>query len=699
MQRFLSLLAVGALATTAMAQLTLVTPNGLTSTPGNTNNSFPWARNTASMRIQFLIDSSHFTAQGVVSPIIISKLRYRPYTQPSATVVTWAGGSWPNVRIDMATSPLDWSAASGTFANNLGPDVTTVLNGPVTVQGGSTTGMGVVVPWHIDIPLTTNFLYDPTSGSDLTIDIYLNGTGWTGVSRAADHHSAAGQALGSRVYDTTGITGTTGTVATSYGAVTEFTYVPANGLFAGFSANVTGGPSPLAVNFTNQSFSSDPGGITSYAWDLNGDSVIDSTAPNPSFVYNTCGNYNVSLTVTDASHPPSTLTRNAYIRTDQITANFTSQVIGPLTVQFTDTSNMAATSWDWDLNGDSITDSTLQNPAWVYPNANPVNVTLKVTRLCSPISQVTKSVVPVQQLSTNLAANNGGASLWTVYYNVNVLNPLGVNISAFDSISSSVSTPFTVNAYLKLGGYSGSEYTPAVWTQVATASGTSNPVANQPSLATFPLPLYLPFGSYGVALRYVGIVPRYTTQTTLITVGNGDLSLTLGSAAATTVGPFQGTTTTVNTPRAWSGTLYYGTNNVTSLAGYGWFGPGCPGSVGQSHLVATTLPQLGGTLSLNVNNMQFGIGLMIIGLSNTISGFGPLPVDLTGLGMPGCPLRVSLDATDAVVGVGTSATWNFPIPNSAPLIGFQLYTQCANFDTINPFGMVVSDAFGGIVGN
>jgi hypothetical protein len=155
----------------------------------------------------------------------------------------------------------------------------------------------------------------------------------------------------------------------------------------------------------------------------------------------------------------------------------------------------------------------------------------------------------------------------------------------------------------------------------------------------------------------------------------------------------------VNTPRAWSGTLYYGTNNVTSLAGYGWFGPGCPGSVGQSHLVATTLPQLGGTLSLNVNNMQFGIGLMIIGLSNTISGFGPLPVDLTGLGMPGCPLRVSLDATDAVVGVGTSATWNFPIPNSAPLIGFQLYTQCANFDTINPFGMVVSDAFGGIVGN
>ena len=169
--------------------------------------------------------------------------------------------------------------------------------------------------------------------------------------------------------------------------------------------------------------------------------------------------------------------------------------------------------------------------------------------------------------------------------------------------------------------------------------------------------------------------------------------------AATTVAPFQGTSTVVNTPRAWSGTIYYGTNNVTQQAGYGWFGPGCPGSVGQSHLVNTTTPQIGGTLSVDVSNMQFGIGLMIIGLSNTISGFGPLPVDLSGIGMTGCPLRVSLDATDTVVGVDTSATWNFPIPNSPPLIGMLLYNQCANLDIINPFGFVLSDASGWVLGN
>ena len=67
--------------------------------------------------------------------------------------------------------------------------------------------------------------------------------------------------------------------------------------------------------------------------------------------------------------------------------------------------------------------------------------------------------------------------------------------------------------------------------------------------------------------------------------------------------------------------------------------------------------------------------------------------------MPACPLRVSLDLTDAVIGAGTSATWNFGIPNSPPLIGMLIYTQCANFDTINAFGMVLSDAAAMVLGN
>ena len=128
---------------------------------------------------------------------------------------------------------------------------------------------------------------------------------------------------------------------------------------AAFSATPTSGSAPLEVAFADLSTNLPTG----WAWDFDGDSVIDSTAQNPTFTYTSCGDFNVSLTVTDASHPPSTLTKPAFVRTDAIAANFTMALIGPLLVQFTDASNMAATAWAWDLDGDSIVDSTVQNPA------------------------------------------------------------------------------------------------------------------------------------------------------------------------------------------------------------------------------------------------------------------------------------------------------------------------------------------------
>src|SRR5688572_8446249 len=261
MHRFAIMLAAAALTATATAQFTLVTPSGYANAEGGANNAFPWNRGASSTRIQFLIDSSHFTSQGVTYPIIISQLRYRADAATVAT--TWAGGSWPQVRIDLASAAVDALTPSATFASNLGPDLTTVLNGPVTVAGGTGNGTGIPGPWYITIPLTTNFLYDPTLGADIVVDIYQDGTGWSGVSRAADHVSTGTPApIGSRVYNTAvgALTAPTGTVGASYGAVTEFTYIPATGLFASFTANVTGGPSPLNVQFNDTSFSSAPGG-------------------------------------------------------------------------------------------------------------------------------------------------------------------------------------------------------------------------------------------------------------------------------------------------------------------------------------------------------------------------------------------------------------------------------------------------------
>lgn len=225
MQRIVLSCFLAALAAPLAAQLTLVAPNGYDTVVGNSNNIFPFSRGTSSMRYQQVYDSSNFTLAGVAGPVVITRMRFRPFP---GVVTSWGGGSWPNVRIDMASCPTDFTAASPTFASNLDIDLQTVVNGPVSPSAGSTLGNGVVVPWHLDIPLATPFAYDPTLGKDLTIDVWLDGTGWTGTTRALDAVSGA-TALGTRIYSTAGLASTSGTVGVNYALVCEFQYQPAVG--------------------------------------------------------------------------------------------------------------------------------------------------------------------------------------------------------------------------------------------------------------------------------------------------------------------------------------------------------------------------------------------------------------------------------------------------------------------------------------
>jgi hypothetical protein len=77
----------------------------------------------------------------------------------------------------------------------------------------------------------------------------------------------------------------------------------------------------------------------------------------------------------------------------------------------------------------------------------------------------------------------------------------------------------------------------------------------------------------------------------------------------------------------------------------------------------------------------------------------PAPVDLGIIGMPGCPLRISPDVTATLVGVGTTASMLFPVPNVPALIGVQIYTQALSLDpALNPFGFSISDAAVMLVG-
>ncbi|MCF7918801.1 MAG: PKD domain-containing protein [Candidatus Cloacimonetes bacterium] len=82
-------------------------------------------------------------------------------------------------------------------------------------------------------------------------------------------------------------------------------------LTALFECDVTGGPSPVVVNFTDVSFAY-PGPLTSWEWDFDDDGEIDSYEQNPTWTFSEAGLYSVSFTISDGENS-NTLLRENYI--------------------------------------------------------------------------------------------------------------------------------------------------------------------------------------------------------------------------------------------------------------------------------------------------------------------------------------------------------------------------------------------------
>ena len=158
----------------------------------------------------------------------------------------------------------------------------------------------------------------------------------------------------------------------------KFTAVPANG------------HPPLDVQFTDKS----TGNISSWEWDFNNDGVVDSILQNPEYVYESTGNYTVSLTVrgpkgndTEVKKDYIEVTRCPYLadftiesipENCQVQGNGTS-CTGTTTVHFIDKSTGNVTAWAWDFNNDGTIDSTKQNPTHTYATNGNYTVTLTIT--------------------------------------------------------------------------------------------------------------------------------------------------------------------------------------------------------------------------------------------------------------------------------------------------------------------------------
>jgi len=179
-----------------------------------------------------------------------------------------------------------------------------------------------------------------------------------------------------RDYDMRLVSSVTLTKRTAYYPVTiTARYSPLIAPVANFSANVTYGIMPLAVQFMDTS----TGSPTAWNWSF-GDGSL-ATIQNPEHVYATAGTYSVCLNVTNA------VGSNITTRTNYITVNIPAPVANfsanktvgtvPMTVQFTDQSTGAPAAWAWNF-GDGST-ATERHPVHTYATAGIYTVSLNAT--------------------------------------------------------------------------------------------------------------------------------------------------------------------------------------------------------------------------------------------------------------------------------------------------------------------------------
>ncbi|MFA5295974.1 MAG: PKD domain-containing protein [Methanoregulaceae archaeon] len=173
-----------------------------------------------------------------------------------------------------------------------------------------------------------------------------------------------------------------------------------------FTANVTSGEAPLAVQFIDLS----EGNPVSWSWDF-GDNTTSSFR-DPVHVYPDPGTYTVTLTVTNP-RGSDTWVRTGYITVTVpepvLRADFSGTPLAgyePLTVNFTDASTGDPASWSW-LFGDGGT-SALQDPVHTYNLAGVYSVSLTVTNATANDTLTRDAYVTVYRRGSGGGSGGGG---------------------------------------------------------------------------------------------------------------------------------------------------------------------------------------------------------------------------------------------------------------------------------------------------
>ena len=215
-----ALLLLGAINPAHAITPTVVVPNSLTTTEGNSNNGYPFdlgQTGLSSQRYQQLYAGSQFSGGGLITQIVF---------RPDATAGQAFTSTLSDIQIDLAYTNAADDGLSTTYANNITAGDTVVFaRGPLTLSSAFTGPPNGPKDFDIIITLTTPFLYNPALGN-LLLDVRNFGGGSTTFFDAV---ATTGDGV-SRVYNQN-VNGTTGSTDTS-GLVTGFVIVPEPGTAA-----------------------------------------------------------------------------------------------------------------------------------------------------------------------------------------------------------------------------------------------------------------------------------------------------------------------------------------------------------------------------------------------------------------------------------------------------------------------------------
>jgi PGF-pre-PGF domain-containing protein len=171
---------------------------------------------------------------------------------------------------------------------------------------------------------------------------------------------------------------------------------------ANFKANITRGPAPLSVQFTDSSESA-----TGWTWDFGDGS--NSFEQNPVHTYSATGSYIVNLTASNANGTDSKTAAITVLEKAILpVASFSTNVTGgyyPLSVLFTDLSQNAS-SRSWDVNGDGVEDSNEASFVYEYTTAGTYTVNLTVFNANGTNSQT--ATISVEKKSSGGSSSGGG---------------------------------------------------------------------------------------------------------------------------------------------------------------------------------------------------------------------------------------------------------------------------------------------------